>query len=176
MSCLASPVAHNHAKKLLAAKFAPIRPTIIPDPASPSRNNESNLTLHKALPQPPRSSEHPLTVIQLLGEDAKDFGSWKILLSGQSLRHLRQIRRSDHHNFDIVKRKLQWVILIYCYECTKFLSLASGSSRLDFFQNQIRRGLSGKKPRSPSTRPKWRGTRGLFTPSTVFQMLVERYE
>jgi hypothetical protein len=45
--------------------------------------------------------------IQFIEEDIQDFGSWKILLSGESMRHLRQIGRADRHMFDIVRKKMQ---------------------------------------------------------------------
>jgi len=106
MSCLALPATHTHAKDLLAAKLVSVLPMRFPSSASPDKSDENGLMLDKALPQP-WPSEHPRPVIELWGEDATDFGSWKIILSGRSLGDLRQIRRSDRHAFDIVKKKLQ---------------------------------------------------------------------
>ncbi|PVG01897.1 hypothetical protein CPB86DRAFT_698462 [Serendipita vermifera] len=45
--------------------------------------------------------------IQTLDEHVKDFGSWKFLLSGDSVRYLRHISRKDAHMFEVVYTKMR---------------------------------------------------------------------
>jgi len=79
--------------------------------SSPCTTDEIKSPSHTAIPRsPPLTGHMPsnhVQAIQLLEEDVKDFGAWKILLSGESMRNLRQIKRSDGHMFEIVKKKLK---------------------------------------------------------------------
>jgi hypothetical protein len=49
----------------------------------------------------------PIKSVQLIEEDIQDFGAWRILLSGESVRHLRQFRRGDQHMFGIIRKKMK---------------------------------------------------------------------
>jgi hypothetical protein len=51
----------------------------------------------------------PTKSVQLTEEDIQDFGAWRILLSGESVRHLRQFRRGDQHMFGIIRKKMKYV-------------------------------------------------------------------
>ena len=84
---------------------------MIPSGSTSSLRDDSKPAQPNVTPQSPPltgyAPSNPVQVIQLLEEDVKDFGAWKILLSGESMRHLRQIRRSDRHMFDIVKNTIK---------------------------------------------------------------------
>jgi hypothetical protein len=45
-------------------------------------------------------------ILQQLEEDVKDFGPWRIVLSGRAIGDLRRINR-EGNTFDIVRKKLQ---------------------------------------------------------------------
>jgi hypothetical protein len=76
---------------------------------------ETSVTTNEATTLSPTTTESlPYTTlksIQFIEEDIKDFGDWKILLSGESMRYLRQLGRADRHMFDIVRKKMQQVFL-----------------------------------------------------------------
>jgi hypothetical protein len=111
MRCLLRPVSHKHASKLLSVRLSPVSPATIPGRSASSLRDDNKLAQHNVTPQSPPLTgyvpSNPVQAIQLLEEDVKDFGAWKILLSGESMRHLRQIRRSDRHMFDIVKNTIK---------------------------------------------------------------------
>ncbi|KAG8821829.1 hypothetical protein FRC18_011189, partial [Serendipita sp. 400] len=50
---------------------------------------------------------NPVKSIQVLEDDITDFGAWKILLSSESIRHLRQFSKGDAHMFTIVRNKMK---------------------------------------------------------------------
>ncbi|KAG8809366.1 hypothetical protein FRC17_003478, partial [Serendipita sp. 399] len=50
---------------------------------------------------------NPVKSIQVLEDDINDFGAWKILLSSDSMRHLRQFSKRDAHMFTIVRNKMK---------------------------------------------------------------------
>ncbi|KAG8815978.1 hypothetical protein FRC17_000507, partial [Serendipita sp. 399] len=50
---------------------------------------------------------NPVKSIQFLEDDINDFGAWKILLSSDSMRHLRQFSKGDAHMFTIVRNKMK---------------------------------------------------------------------
>jgi hypothetical protein len=111
MACLSRPVSHKHALNRLAIELMPISPARIPGPSSPRSIDAKRSDKKEAHPySPPLAGHLPLNsvqAIQLLEEDVKDFGAWKILLSGESMRHLRQISRSDRRIFDIVRNTMK---------------------------------------------------------------------
>jgi hypothetical protein len=86
-------VSHKHASNLLSAQLTPISRTIIADKSSRRTRDEINSTQHTAISQSPPLIEHmpsnQVRLIQLLEEDVKDFGAWKILLSGKLMGDLR---------------------------------------------------------------------------------------
>jgi hypothetical protein len=96
----------KHASNLLSARLTPMPPPVIPgkSPRSTKEDNKPDRDIPQSPPQLPASQ---VQTIQLLEEGVKDFGAWKILLSGKSMRNLRQLRRSDRHMFEIVKKKIK---------------------------------------------------------------------
>jgi hypothetical protein len=48
--------------------------------------------------------------LRISDEYVKDFGSWRFLLSGNSIQYLRQTSRKDAHMFEVVCRKMKSVI------------------------------------------------------------------
>lgn len=73
--------------------------------------NRSQSMPSETRPEPPVKPVlpelNPVSRIQILEDDIEDFGQWKILLSNDAMRHLRQFRRGDGHMFDIVRKKMQ---------------------------------------------------------------------
>lgn len=108
---LLQPTFKKHAGRRLTVKLSPTAQSSVPHQALPGNDESLGVTTRRPFVQTVESggdgASGPVHVIQNLEEEVKDFGSWKILLSGESMRHLRQIRRSDRHMFDIVKKKIQ---------------------------------------------------------------------
>lgn len=62
----------------------------------------------KIVPPPNIASAYTtVTTIQLPEEEIDGFGIWKLLLSSEAMRRLRQLRRGDQHMFDIVHKKMR---------------------------------------------------------------------
>lgn len=52
---------------------------------------------------------HPIKLLNLLEDEIKNFGPWKVFLSGEALRNLRSWSKRDAHLFGVIKKKLQYV-------------------------------------------------------------------
>jgi hypothetical protein len=53
---------------------------------------------------------NPISKIQTLEEDIEGFGAWRILLSNDAMGYLRQSSRKDRHMFEIVWKKMKYVL------------------------------------------------------------------
>lgn len=99
---------------------------------------------------------NPVKSIQIMEEDIKDFGVWRILLSGESVRHLRQFSRADRHMFEIIRKKLR--------------ELSEG-----FFSRSNQKRLEGKDSEVPVYEAKMTGdTRLVYTIDCVPDASGER--
>jgi hypothetical protein len=88
----------------------------VPKPDGVKPRSNSNVTNENQDNHGPVDLEYaPIKSIQLIEEDIQDFGAWKILLSGESVRHLRQFRRADQQMFGIVRKKMKSVITRQIY-------------------------------------------------------------
>ena len=167
MDCLLRPVSHKHASNLLSAQLTPISPTMLASKSSPCTVDEIKSPSHTAMLQSPPLIGHipsnHVQLIQLLGEDVKDFGAWKILLSGESMRNLRQIKRSDGHMFEIVKKKLKCAT-VSAYITGALSPVSSRELSEGFFSKDNQKRLIGKDTEVPIYEAKMtRDTRLVYT-------------
>lgn len=126
-------------------------------------NSSSPVVQETTSPLSPTTATLAKTAVKFIEEDIEDFGSWRILLSGESMRHLRQLGRADRHLFDIVHKKIRSAILILGLETT-ILNFHLRQLSIGFFSDSNQKRLVGKDSEVPIYEAKMtRDTRLVYT-------------